>query len=165
MSDWVVVLGTLSGTVLGAGTTYLSQRTQDRRRATEVLRTDRRRIYTEFLSSMHGLFLEVRMARQAAQAPLDSGLPGDSVTFRLSLRKIQPLEAQKGLDSLRLIAGDATIERGEAMFRFLREVKPEVLRANRWSGWHHQYRELRYQFLQAARIDLGDVPKSSRSAQ
>ena len=149
MSDWIPVIGTLLGTSLGAGATLLSQRLQERRTRAAALHDARRGVYTNFLTCMHGLFLEVRAVRlQAKTRETALGLEEE-------LRRIQPLNAQQGLDEVRLIGTQRTAAAAEAVFLHLRGANAQAIRrGSQWREWHGRYRQLRKAFLEVARADL-----------
>lgn len=148
MSDLTVLIGTLSGTALGAGSTYLTQRLQERRAGRESLREARRKAYLELLASMHSLFLDVRRARLTAREDRQQQ------ALVPSLARIEPLDAQQALDLVRLAAPPKTVAAAEELFKFLRSVDDTIYRGTKWHEWHMEYRALRRNFLGSAQSDL-----------
>ncbi len=150
MSEWVSVVGTLLGTVVGSSATLVMQRSQAKSRAEERVYDSRRAAYGEFMAGTHGLFLQIRERRLAVAGA------GEGADLEKSLRQIQPLESQRRLDELRLLATTHTRTAAEELFQFLRRVDAKAIRSGKnWHEWHMQYRALRRTFIRAAQIDLG----------
>jgi hypothetical protein len=64
VSDWIAVLGTLAGTIVGSASTYINQRFQARQAARTQLEDARRATYADFLTQTHNIYLAIRAIRQ-----------------------------------------------------------------------------------------------------
>jgi hypothetical protein len=62
VSDWIAVLGTLAGTIVGSASTYINQRFQARQAARTQLEDARRATYADFLTQTHNIYLQFALS-------------------------------------------------------------------------------------------------------
>ena len=156
MNAVIAVVGTLVGTALGALGSYVTQSTGYRREARERLEAVRRQVYVQWLTTLHETYNQVREASSRHRH-------GVTTVEHLvtELRQVSPEQTQSALEGVRLVASDAVAASAATLWAHLRrESVPQggERSSDGWRLWRDNYWDLRRQFINAARGDLGFQP-------
>lgn len=124
MDQLFVLLGTLSGAVVGAAGTWLVQRDAYRQQARDKRRDTERAVILQWLVTSHKLY----QVERAAQRQLAEG--GDRISYAAALDAAPSGEALAALEELRLVCDTKVQEGAELMWRHLRDQASRFTEAN-----------------------------------
>lgn len=152
MSDYLPVVGTLAGTILGAITGYAGQWAQGRRDDRRKIVEMRRGLYVAFLGVSHELFESTR--RCYRDHPIDGD---DRLALATALGQVSTTQCRRGLDEMRIVGDAEIISLAEALLHHLRHsgiVGGNVQRAA-FRSWVDEYWDKRHALVDGIRGLLG----------
>ncbi len=151
----VAVAGTLLGALIGALSTYYSQKASYRRESDERQKTVRRQVYVDWLREGHQFYRAIGAIWRKHRGATDL------TAVAAELRVLAPEAAQVALEHLRLISGEEVAASAARLWAHLRRQPVPLgqdMSEQGWIKWSDHYYRLRRAFMDAARVDLGLPP-------
>src|SRR5262245_3368998 len=143
------VVGLVVGAVLTLGTQWVDFQRSDRQQAREM----KRLLFADFLGALQELFEETR---HVYSARFDGSASAQEVFA--SLLDISGRKCLHYLDQLRFVADKKLVTTADEVWRLVRDVagpyKP-LETSEECQAWADRYWELRHNFVDAARADVG----------
>jgi hypothetical protein len=151
--DWSSTISTLTGAIVGVGSTLLADRTRWRRDAGSKLRETRREVYTEFLSAMN----RTSEALYAVALDVEGRGPSYEAAAYEAFRKHDVYAAR---ERLILTGVEPVVISGDVAFHCLRDIRDAVAEGVIAGSAEHSRALGRYgdslrELRNAMRTDLG----------
>lgn len=142
MDQLLILLGTISGAVVGAAGTWLVQRDTYRQQSRDQQRDTQRAVILQWLVAGHRLYL----AERAAQSQLAQD--GDRISYAAAFDGAPVAEALAALEELRLVCDTKIQEAAESMWHHLREEAARFreadppMTARKWTEIYYARKQL-----------------------